>query len=229
MGNGLEWIFRMARLFIFADEAGCFNFSRKPGASKYYIVCTISCTACVDLAASLLDLRRQLVWEKAPLREYFHASEDKQVIRDRVFGVLQKLDFSIQATIMEKSKALPRIRPTNHRFYQYGWFYHFKHAAPKIIRGITELHITTASVTNKSQARFSEAVNDVVQQVIGGGRTHRTNFCRSIADPCLQAADYCTWAIQKKWEANNVRSYDLIKSRIIHEVDMWAHGTAHHY
>ena len=225
------WDFRvMARLFIFADEVGCFNFSRNQGASKYYIVCTISCRSCADLGSTLLDLRRQLVWENAPIGEYFHASEDKQVVRDRVFKALQKHDFSIQATIMEKSKALPRIRPTHHRFYQYGWFYHFKHAAPKIIRSVTELHITTASVgTHKGQARFSEAVNDVVQQVLGGGRAHRTNFCRSIADPCLQATDYCTWAIQKKWEANNVRSYDLIKDRIVHEVDMWAHGNTNHY
>ena len=163
-----------------ADEAGCFNFSRNQGASKYYIVCTISCRSCADLGSTLLDLRRQLVWENAPIGEYFHASEDKQVVRDRVFKALQKHDFSIQATIMEKSKALPRIRPTHHRFYQYGWFYHFKHAAPKIIRGVTELHITTASVgTHKGQARFSEAVNDVVQQVLGGGRAHRTNFCLS--------------------------------------------------
>lgn len=143
----------MARLFIFADEAGCFNFSRRPGASKYYIVCTISCRACAALGASLLDLRRQLIWEKAPIGEFFHASEDKQMIRDRVLAALQKHDFSIHATILEKSKAFPRIRPTNHRFYQYGWFYHFKHAAPKIVQGITELHITTASVgTSKGQA-----------------------------------------------------------------------------
>jgi hypothetical protein len=221
----------MSRLFIFADEAGCFNFTRKPGASRYYIVCTISCSSCATLGTSLLDLRRQLIWEKAPVDEYFHASEDKQVVRDRVFAELQKHNFSIEATILEKSKAYPQVRPTNHRFYQYGWFYHFKYAARKMINSaITELQITTASVgTQKGQAHFSAAVNDVVQQVIGGGRTHRTNFCRSIADPCLQAADYCTWAIQKKWESGDVRSYDLIKGRIIHEVDMWAHGTVHLY
>jgi hypothetical protein len=72
---------------MFADEAGCFNFSRNPGASKYYIVCTISCSSCADLGAALLNLRRELVWEELPVREYFHASEDKQVIRNRVFAL----------------------------------------------------------------------------------------------------------------------------------------------
>jgi len=219
----------MSRLFIFADEAGCFNFSRKPGASKYYIICTISCSSCSDLGSALLDLRRELVWENALIGECFHASEDRQSVRDRVFGLLQKHDFSIQATIMEKSKAFPRIRTTEHQFYQYGWYYHFKHAAPKIIYGMTELHITTASVgTHAKKGRFSAAVNDVIQQV-ATNRTYRTNFCRSVADPCLQAADYCAWAIQKRWETGDVRSYNLIRNRINHEVDMWAHGKTHHY
>ena len=168
----------MSRLFIFADEAGCFNFTRKRGASKYYIVCTISYNSCANLGTALLDLRRQLVWEKAPIGEYFHASEDKQVIRDRVFAELQNHDFAIQATILEKSKAYPHIRPTDHRFYQYGWFYHFKYAAPKMVSsGVTELQITTASVgTQKGQAHFSEAVNDVVQQIISGRRNSQNKF-----------------------------------------------------
>ena len=130
---------------------------------------------------------------------------------------------------MEKSKAQPQTRVTNHRFYHYGWYYHFQFAAPKVIGQATELHITTAAVgTSKGQGVFTTAVNDVVQQVIKK-KTWRTNFCRSVADPCLQAADYCTWAIQRKWERGDVKSYDLIKNKIVHEVDMWSHGTQHYY
>jgi hypothetical protein len=219
----------MSRLFIFADEAGCFNFSRKQGASKFYTVCTLTCNDCSALGADLLNLRRKLIWEHVPVGEYFHASEDKQAVRDRVFALLQAHDFSVQATIMEKSKALPKIRPTNHRFYQYAWFYHLKFAAPKFIGGHTEMQITTASVgTQKGQAHFTAAVNDVVQQVVQG-KKYRTNFCRSVADPCLQAVDYCTWAIHKKWETGNVLSYDLIKDKISHEADSFAAGKVHYY
>jgi hypothetical protein len=220
----------MSRLFVFADEAGCFNFSRREGASRYFIVCTISCDACEQLGSSLLALRRRLAWEGAPIGEYFHASEDKQMVRDAVFEELKKHEFSVQATIMEKSKAYPRVRQTNHRFYQYGWFYHFKHVAPEIAKNRTELLITTASVKTKgSRADFHAAVNDVVQQFLSGQRAYRTNFCPSMADPCLQAADYCTWAIQKKWERADIRSYDLIKHRITREEDIWARGTVHQY
>lgn len=220
----------MSRLFLFADEAGCFNFSRNKSASRYFIVCTISCESCSELGTKLLDLRRELIWRREPVREYFHASEDRQTIRDRVFELLEAQPFQVQATIMEKSKALPKVRPTKERFYHYGWYYHLQYAAPKIVRHAQHILITAASVgTHKGQAHFSMAVNDVAQQVIKGGRQFRTNFCRSIADPCLQAADYCTWAIQRKWEFGDQRSYALIQSKIVHEADMWSHGTTHHY
>lgn len=219
----------MNRLFLFADEAGNFNFSRQAAASKYYIVCTISCDSC-DIGTALLALRRELIWDRAPVGEYFHASEDKQAIRDRVFQVLQQQNFSIQATIMEKSKAQPQVRVTEHRFYHYGWYYHFQYAAPKVLgNASTEFHVTTAAVgTQRGQGVFTRAVNDVVQRVIKN-KNWRTNFCRSVADPCLQAADYCTWAIQRKWERADTKSYDLIKDKIVHEVDMWSHGGRHYY
>jgi hypothetical protein len=131
----------MSRLFVFADEAGNFNFSRREGASKYFIVCTIACDTCEQLGSGLLALRRRLTWEEAPIGEYFHASEDKQAIRDAVFEELQKHDFSIQATILEKSKAYPHVRVTDQRFYQYGWYYHFRDVAPQIAQNHTELLI----------------------------------------------------------------------------------------
>jgi hypothetical protein len=108
----------MARLYFFADEAGCFNFS--PTGSRYFIVCTISADACSALGSALLNLRRDLIWEKAPVGEFFHASPDRQVVRDRVFAVLQAQDFKIQATVMEKCKAQPQTRTTRDRFYKYG-------------------------------------------------------------------------------------------------------------
>jgi len=49
------------------------------------------------------------------------------------------------------------------------------------------------------------------------------------ADPCLQIADYCAWAIQRKWERQDLRSYDLIRAKIRSEYDLWAKGTDYYY
>lgn len=114
----------MTRLHIFADEAGDFEFSRKQNVSRYFILCTVAMNSC-HIADNLLDLRRQLAWDGFTLGDYFHATADKQPMRDEVFNVITDHDFSVQATIMEKSKAQAQVRKSRARFYKYGWLYHF--------------------------------------------------------------------------------------------------------
>ena len=218
----------MSRLHVFADEAGTFDFRAVQNVSRYFIVCTVVMPSC-DPAACLLDLKRQLGWDQQPVKDYFHATTDAQVIRDAVYAEMQKHDFTIQATIMEKRKADPKIRPTAARFYQYGWYYHFLYGMPKPLAAATEVHVTAASVgTKKGQHVFTEAVRDVVRQT-AGKRKVRTSFWPCQSDPCLQLADYCTWAIQRKWETGQTRSYDLIKDRITYEYDMFKRGSKTYY
>ncbi len=217
----------MTRRYIFADESGDFVFA-KQNASRYFIVCTVAMDNC-DCANELLKLRRDLVWEELPVQAFFHATVDAQSVRDRVFETISRHSFTVQATIMEKSKAQPKVRSTNDTFYKYGWHYHFKNSLARHVNVDDELLITAASVSKKSgQRAFTAAVNDVVQQQLPR-KQWRTTFPQSMADPCLQLADYCTWAIQRRWERGDLRSYDLIKSRISYEYELWAHGRVHHY
>ena len=76
----------MRRVHVFADEAGNFDFSNGPSASKYFILTTLVMKEC-SLGERLLALRRQLAFEGLEIhQEGFHASEDKQAVRDRVFN-----------------------------------------------------------------------------------------------------------------------------------------------
>jgi hypothetical protein len=70
----------LANTFIFADEAGCLSFTRKPNVSRYFILCTATMTEC-GVGNALLDLRRRLAWCGESLGDYFHAAEDKQTVR----------------------------------------------------------------------------------------------------------------------------------------------------
>ncbi|MEQ8826881.1 MAG: hypothetical protein RIC82_03765, partial [Parvibaculum sp.] len=72
----------------------------------------------------MIDLKRELIWNDQKVRGYFHAVDDLPPVRDAVYELLQGQDFTIQATIMEKSKAQPQVRSTKERFFQYGWLYH---------------------------------------------------------------------------------------------------------
>lgn len=218
----------MTRKHLFTDEAGDFTFQRGPNVSRYFIVCSVALDSC-ECGEKLLQLRRQLAWEKLPLGDGFHATSDQQVVRDRVYEALADTPMRIDATILEKSKAYPRIRQTKEQFYQYAWYYHFKLVGPAIAKDAKELHLTTASIgTKKGQAVYTAAVNNVVQQVLRRV-SWVTTFASAQSDPCLQIADYCTWAIQRKWERGDERSYSLIKDRIATEFDLFERGATHYY
>jgi hypothetical protein len=220
------------RQFVFADEAGDFDFSRRQNVSRYFIVCAIHLNSC-EIGHELLRLRRDLLWDGVELPDgYFHATRDPHFVRERVFGVLNSFEFDVYAQILEKSKAQQQVRDTNHSFYKYAWYYLFRHSMRRIITSIDDqLMMTTASIgVKKGQADFSDAMRDVLQQTqrVDAG-SWRAAFVPSMSDPCLQAADYCTWAIQRKWERGDDRWYKLIKRKIRYEYSLWAHGREHHY
>lgn len=218
----------MSRLYIFADESGDFNFVHGPNISRYFIVCTVTMETC-DVSYDLLKLRRALAWENRELGDHFHASSDKQYIRDAVFETITQHDFQIQATIMEKCKAQPDTRTSSPRFYEYGWYYHFFHGMRDIARPHPEIHVTAASIGVKRERQtFKNAICEVMTKTIQGKKWSADVFPAG-TDPCLLVADYCAWAIRKKWERGDVRPYDLIKDRITHELDLWKHDTKKFY
>jgi len=62
----------------------------------------------------------------------------------------------------------------------------------------------------KKKAAIYDTVKDVIQQV---SPAHRfvTAFVANFTDPCLQIADYATWAVQRLYEHGDGRSFDRVK------------------
>lgn len=218
----------MPNKYIFADEAGCFTFNRNPNVSKYFILCTITTSDC-RLRDALHTLRHDLVWAKAEITDYFHCTEEKQAVRDAVFAEILKHPFKIQATILEKSKAQPQVRSSKSRFYKYPWYYHFKHAIREHVSNDDKLLVTAASIGNrKEKMTFNTALSDVMNQTLPPN-SWAVDFRPAATDPCIQVADYCAWAIQRKWETGKDQAYKLIEDRITYEYDLWQRGLKHYY
>jgi hypothetical protein len=186
-----------------------------------------------DVASDLLQLRRDLLFEGLPVGEHFHCTSDKQAIRNRVFEAILGHKFTVQATIMEKAKAQPQIKSSPARFYQHGWLYHFRHGTKPLTHPFFEeempnILVTAATIgTGKERASFLDAIHDVMRQTVPGRWT--THFCPAATDPCVQVADYCAWAIQRKWERGGTLSFGLIKDRITYEYELWSHGKILYY
>ncbi len=197
---------------MFGDEGGDLTFARQRGASRYFIIGTASMTDC-KVGERVLDLRRELAWQGTQL-EMFHACNDKQRVRDRVFNLIAGSSVRVDATILDKTKAQPHLRANPLYFYKEAWFLHFKYVAPRVCGSLDDLFVVASSLQiQKKRQAVKHAVADVVRQVSPTAVFH-TAFFSSVSDPCLQVADYVTWAIQRKWEQGDPRSYDLIRSQV---------------
>lgn len=97
-------------VYVFADEAGNFDFSSHRSASKYFTIASITLADC-SVGDALLELRRDLAWRGEHLTKEFHATDDPQAVRDEVFAVIAAADFRIDATLLEKSKTYDYCGP----------------------------------------------------------------------------------------------------------------------
>ncbi len=79
----------MATVYLFGDEAGNFDFSEGPGATRHFILVTVTMNNC-QAGDRIQALRRRLAWRGVHLGAVLHASEDPQPVRDEVFRTLQR-------------------------------------------------------------------------------------------------------------------------------------------
>lgn len=228
-------------LFIFLDESGNFDFS--PNGSTYWSITALCTLEPIEGRDSLVSLLYELAAAGGG-QECFHATEDLQSVRDSVFDRINKLpeSFEIHSVIAEKSKANPSTYqeqyPKDGRW--------LKRINPDRLYGIicrTVLKYIFRRPRYKKAKRivvvlssiFTNPRQKAIQQVLVEYLKEHTSaqffvyFHATKADLNCQVADYCGWAIGRKWERHDTRSYDLIRHHIKSEFDIFAGGDGTKY
>ena len=216
------------RTHIYADESGNFDFTNGPGASRYFILASVAVTGHAAETA-LLELRRELAWAGEPLPAGFHATNDKQRVRDRVFAIIARHNFRVDATILEKRKANPRTRATAARFYRFAWYTHLAGLAPALSSTSDELLVIAAAIGTGDMRTGLYSEIGIAERNIAPASSIRAAMWPAATSPLLQVADYCAWALRRKWERADNRAYDLINDKIATEYDVFQRGTTTYY
>jgi hypothetical protein len=205
----------MATVYLFGDEAGNFDFSGALGASRYFILATVTMSDC-QAGDRLQALRRRLAWRGVHLGAVLHATEDPQIVRDEVFATLRRCEMRIDATIIAKA-SVPLALRDGHELYRYAWHQHFSRIAGEVAGDDDRLPAVASDLgTRKRRGAFHLAVDDAIRA--SARCPHRVAFWPNMSEPCLVVADYCTWAIQRRWEREDGRSRALIVDKIASEV-----------
>ena len=107
----------MADRYVFADEAGDFDFSEGVGASRYFILTSVTVADC-SVGDQLLALRRDLGWRGLLLDRPPHATYDPPHVRNEIMTNIatQPADrLRVDATIIDKAKTPPSLRSRSTR------------------------------------------------------------------------------------------------------------------
>jgi hypothetical protein len=156
--------------------------------------------------------------------EYFHATEDRQVVRNRVFSVIEKIGgFEFDSVIVDKHRTDPALRE-DVRFYPYFASFLLQRVFERYTDADERIVVITDRLPMKRRrSAVEKAFKSFMKQRLGA-REYALVHHSSASHPCLQAADYCTWAIYKKWSASEVRPYEIIRRFLKSEVDVLGSG-----
>ena len=214
-------------LYIFLDEAGNFDFSSS--GSPYFILGSLTKQRPFLAYQELTELKYDLI-EHGTDVEYFHAAEDRQEVRNRVFRIIaQRLEgCTVDATIIEKLKTDPDIHDTG-KFYPKMLGYHLRRLLEQVDwRGVAEVIVITDRIpVTKKRRAVEKAVKQTLSEMLPESAVYRVLHHDSKSNFDLQIVDYCTWAIQRKWTQSDERSYRHIQTAVRSEFDIFQTGSRH--
>lgn len=223
----------MNTLYIFIDESGNFDFS--PNGTKFFVLTVLTTPNPFEITSPLLSLHYDLLPNYAGGRTmeeqgYFHASEDTQEVRDKVFSAISRLKeqvIRVDSIIAQKNKAVPYFHKHPERFYA--------------MLGRASLKYTLKRVQHRSYKHFVVVFSSLFDKKKRGDLKQASKsflkkkglislyFHDSKTDLCTQAADYFSWAIYRKWESSDTRSYLNVQHLIKSEFPIFEKSDSQYY
>ncbi len=215
--------------YVFIDEGGNLDFS--PSGTKYFTLTSVRTLRPFPFVQQLTELRFDLIESGLDI-EYFHASEERQVIRDKVFSIIQGTlkSFRVDCVIVDKCKTAPSLRELK-RFYpkMLGYLLNYVVKATDLSR-TSEFIIMADRLPNKKKRRAVErAVKTTFSNILPDKVRYQVIHHDSKSYCGLQIADYFNWAIYRAWDSEDSRSLDLVRQAVASQFDIFRWGMTKYY
>jgi len=224
-------------LYIFIDESGDFNFTAS-GTRHYTFTAVITPTP-YDSVEAITRLRHEILsgdilscinlgYLENHLCHLFHATEDKQPVRDLFFELIGHMGcFQANSIVIRKYRTNPTLREP-HVFYP-RFLGSLLDYVFKAYRYSKLCIFVDGTPVNKQKKLF---INTIKSEIVKKGpkTPFRIYFPTSASNCFLQITDYVNWAIFRKWEDGDTRSYDLIRGLLERpELDAFRSGDMDYY
>lgn len=201
--------------YIFLDESGDLGFKSK--SSKWFVFTAICTKSYRKIEKVLKKIRRGLKRKQRKVKE-LHAYHSDAKTRKRLLKKLTELqDLKIYCVVLDKKKIPTILRDQKNYIYNY--------AANRLLDQLSGKKADTREllkvfIDQKDTNKNSK--NNLEVFLKSGFRRDRDieveiKIKTSHSEKCLQAVDFVSWAIFRKYELNDSEYYEIIKDRIIGE------------
>jgi hypothetical protein len=199
---------------LFLDEGGNLDFSSH--GTKHFILTSVTKERSIRIYQPLTEFKYDLI-EFGINLEYFHASEDNKKVRDRVFQIIHShlKNFRIDSMIVDKQTAKSFSRQSL-RFYSRMLGELIRHILWDFdLSKFAEVIIITDQIplTHRRQV-VEKSIKQVLKEILPPNISYRIFHHESKSNLDLQVADYCSWAVFRKWERNDLHYFRMIQSAI---------------
>ena len=214
--------------YLFLDESGNLDFSNR--GTRYFVLTSVSMERPFR-AYSALDAYKYDCLEYGLENEHFHCAEDNKHVRGRVFDIIGgHLDaVSVDSLIVEKRKTNPALTGDG-RFYPEILGYLLKHVLSRQSNTEAEevIVITDTIPLQKRRRAIQKAVKLTLARVLPQRHKYRILHHDSRSHYGLQIADYCCWAVFRKYEKGEMAYFDQIRPAVCSEFDIFRTETTYY-
>jgi undecaprenyl pyrophosphate synthase len=202
--------------YIFLDESGDLGFKKK--SSKWFLFTLVVIDNPRPLEKVISKARTGLKKKYKHRFSELHAYHCDDVTRTRILKSLARLDIAVITTILNKRKVYVDLQ--NQKNYLYNYTANVildRLINSKLIANNHEISLVADRKDTKKNLRdnFISYITEAMKKRRDG------NFKMSLAashdERGLQAVDFISWSIFRKYEKDDLQFYDFIKSKIIDE------------
>lgn len=198
------------------DESGDLGF--KPTSSKWFLFTIVFTNDHRKIEKCVKKTRQSLIKKYKKVSE-LHAYHTQANVKKRFLRLIAEIeDVKILCVILNKKKVYVDLQ--NQKNYLYNYTANIlldRLHRKKLIKTAetVELYIDQRDTNKFIRDNFEKYLKDNLPKKTKNNINIKIK--PSHTEKCLQAVDFISWAIFRKYEQNDLEYYDIIKSKIIEE------------
>jgi len=210
--------------YILLDESGDLGFDfTKKGTTKYFLITFLFCKNKRPIEKCVRKTHASLKKKYKKQGRALHAYTEKPVIRQRLLKYISDKDCSVLTICLNKNKVYTKLHEEKAVLYNYVTNILLDRIFTKGLIPIDN-EITLIASKRETNVFFNENFKNYLKDKTAN--THKVKLRVEIKTPfeekALQAVDFVSWAIFRKYEYGDEFYYNIMKGKIIEENPLFA-------